>query len=243
MKTWLKRIALAILLVLVVGTVAFVAWSLNPLEAMPEAVAALKSDADVLVTDADWMIFTPVNAGVQTGVIIYPGGHVDPRAYSPLAKEIARAGYLVILPPVPLNLAFTTINVADEIMAAYPAIEHWYVGGHSLGGAMAAEYVAANADKVDGLFLWASYSAESTDLSAIPNLKVLSIYGTEDGGAEEIRLSKERSPKDTVWVEMQGGNHAQFGWYGIQPGDGVATISREEEQAWILKETLAFIGK
>ena len=243
MKTWLKRIALAILLVLVVGTVAFVAWSLNPLEAMPEAVAALKSDADVLVTDADWMIFTPVNAGVQTGVIIYPGGHVDPRAYSPLAKEIARAGYLVILPPVPLNLAFTTINVADEIMAAYPAIEHWYVGGHSLGGAMAAEYVAANADKVDGLFLWASYSAESTDLSAIPNLKVLSIYGTEDGGAEEIRLSKERSPADTTWVEMQGGNHAQFGWYGIQPGDGVATISHEEQQAWIWEETLAFIEK
>ena len=243
MKTWFKRIALAILLLLVVGTAAFVIWAENPLEAMPEALAALESDGDVLVTDTDWMVFTPTTGEPDTGVIIYPGGHVDPRAYAPLAKEIARAGYLVILPPVPLNLAFTAINVADEIMAANPAIEHWYVGGHSLGGSMAAEYVAANADKVDGLFLWASYSAESTDLSAIPNLKVLSIYGTKDGGAEEIRLSKERSPADTTWVEMEGGNHAQFGWYGIQPGDGVATISREEEQAWILRETLAFIEK
>lgn len=241
MKTWIKRISLALLALLIIATAAFVIWAENPLPAMPEALAALESDDQVLVTDDDWMVFTPVDTEIQTGIIIYPGGRVDPRAYAPLAKEIARAGYLVILPPMPLNLAFTGINVADEIMAANPAIERWYVGGHSLGGSMAAEYVAANPAKVDGLFLWASYSAESTDLSAIPNLKALSIYGTEDGGAAEIRLSRERSPADTVWVEMQGGNHAQFGWYGIQPGDGVATISREEEQALILDATLAFI--
>jgi dienelactone hydrolase len=243
MKTWLKRIALAILLILVVGTVAFVIWSLNPLEAMPQAVAGLESDGEVLVFNNKWMVFNPIAAALDTGVIIYPGGHVDPRAYAPLAKEIARAGYLVVLPPMPLNLAFTGINIADEIMATNPAIEHWYVGGHSLGGAMAAEYVADNAEKIDGLFLWASYSAESTDLSAIPNLKVLSIYGSEDGGVDEIRLSRERLPENVVWVEMNGANHAQFGWYGIQPGDGVATISREEQQDWILQETLAFIER
>ncbi|MBT7073027.1 MAG: alpha/beta hydrolase [Anaerolineae bacterium] len=243
MKIWLKRITLSILLLLVVGTVAFVAWSLNPLEAMPEALTALESDDEVLVTDTDWMVFTPTTGESDTGVIIYPGGHVDPRAYAPLAKEIAREGYLVILPPMPLNLAFTGINVADEIMQASPEIEHWYVGGHSLGGAMAAEYAADNAEKIDGLFLWASYSAESTDLSLIPGLKVLSIYGTEDGGAEEIRLSRERSPEDIAWMEMDGANHAQFGWYGIQPGDGIATISRIEQQARILKETLVFIEK
>jgi len=243
MKTWLKRISLAILLLLVVGTVAFVIWAENPLAAMPEAIAALESDAEVLVTDTDWMVFTPTTGEADTGVIIYPGGRVDPRAYAPLANDIAQEGYLVVLPPMPLNLAFTGINVADEIMVANPDIEHWYVGGHSLGGSMAAEYVAANPDKVDGLFLWASYSAESTDLSVIPNLKALSIYGTEDGGVDGIRASGGRLPADTTWVEMEGGNHAQFGWYGIQPGDGVATISREEEQAWILRETLAFIEK
>ncbi len=243
MKTWIKRISLALLVLLIVATAAFVIWAENPLPAMPEALTALESDAQVNVTTDGWMVFTPTEMVAPTGVIIYPGGHVDPRAYAPLAKEIARGGYLVVLPPMPLNLAFTGINIADEIMAAYPAIEHWYVGGHSLGGSMAAEYVAANPDKVDGLFLWASYSAKGTDLSAIPNLKVLSIYGTEDGGVDGIRQSRARSPKDTVWVEMEGGNHAQFGWYGIQPGDGVATISREEEQALILDATLAFIGE
>jgi dienelactone hydrolase len=243
MKTWLKRIALAILLILVVGTVAFVMWSLNPLETMPQASTALESDDEVLVINKKWMVFSPIAADTDTGVIIYPGGHVDPRAYAPLAKEIARAGYLVVLPPMPLNLAFTGINIADEIMAANPAIEHWYIGGHSLGGAMAAEYVVENAEKVDGLFLWASYSAESTDLSTVPNLKVLSIYGTEDGGVDEIRLSRARLPESVIWVEMDGANHAQFGWYGIQPGDGVANISREEQQDWILQETLAFIER
>ncbi len=243
MKLWLKRISLTVLALLIVATAAFVIWAENPLDAMPEAIAALESDDQVSLTQQDWMVFTPTKMVATTGVIIYPGGHVDPRAYAPLAKEIARAGYLVVLPPVPLNLAFTAINVADEIMAENPAIEHWYVGGHSLGGAMAAEYAAANPDKIDGLFLWASYSAESTDLSAIPGLQVLSIYGTEDGGAEEIRLSRERSPEDVVWVEMEGANHAQFGWYGLQPGDGIASISREAQQDWILKETLAFIGK
>ena len=243
MKIWIKRIVLALLALFIIATAGFVIWAENPLPAMPEAIAALKSEADVIVFTKKWMVFSPTNLETKTGVIIYPGGRVDPRAYAPLAKEIARAGYLVVLPPMPLNLAFTGVNVADEIMAANPNIEHWYVGGHSLGGSMAAEYVAANPDKVDGLFLWASYSAEGTDLSAIPNLKVLSIYGTEDGGAAGIRLSKERSPADTVWVEMQGGNHAQFGWYGVQPGDGVATISREKEQALILDATLAFIGK
>lgn len=243
MKLWLKRISLTLLALLIVATAAFVIWAENPLKAMPEAIAALESDDQVMVINKQWMVFSPLTLSTKTGVIIYPGGRVDPRAYAPLAKEIARAGYLVVLPPMPLNLAFTGINVADEIMAANPDIEHWYVGGHSLGGAMAAEYVAANPAKVDGLFLWASYSAESTDLSVIPNLKVLSIYGTEDGGAAEIVHSWQRLPSDTTWIEMEGGNHAQFGWYGIQPGDGVATISREEEQALILEATLAFIEK
>ena len=243
MKTWIKRITFGIFLLLIFAAIGFTWWGNTPLEAMPEAINALESDESVLVLPKKWMVFSPIKESSTTGVIIYPGGHVDPRAYAPLAKEIAAAGYLVILPSMPLNLAVFDIDLADEIMAASPEIERWIIGGHSLGGAMAAEYVAANPSKVDGLFLWASYSAENTDLSKTPDLKVLSIYGTEDGGAAEIVHSWQRLPSDTVWVEMEGANHAQFGWYGIQPGDGTATISREAQQDWILQETLAFIGK
>jgi dienelactone hydrolase len=241
MKKWITRIALSIIILVVAATVAFVWWGSNPLEAMPEAIAALESDNNVLIIPKKWIVFSPLNSLPEIGVILYPGGHVDPLAYAPLAREIAEEGYLVIIPRMPLNLAVFDINVADEIIQADPNINTWVIGGHSLGGAMAAEYVAANPSAVDGLFMWASFSAESTNLSDFLDLKVLSIYGTEDGGVEDIRVSRERLPENTLWIEMEGANHAQFGWYGEQSGDGEATISREEQQEIILESTLAFL--
>lgn len=241
MKKWIKRIALSIVILVIVATVAFVWWGSNPLEAMPEATAALESDDSVLSIPKKWIVFTPLKSSPEIGIILYPGGHVDPIAYAPLAREIAVEGNLVIIPRMPLNLAVFDINVADEIIQANPHIKTWVIGGHSLGGAMAAEYVAANPSAVDGLFLWASYSAEGTNLSALSNLRVLSIYGTEDGEVEAIRISRERLPENTLWIEMEGANHAQFGWYGEQSGDGIATISREEQQEIILENTLSFL--
>ena len=242
MKTWIKRIALGLLLLLLAITAGFVWWGLHPLEAMPEALNALQSDDQVRVEEDPWMTFAPAGTNPTVGVIIYPGGHVDARAYAPLTREIAKAGYFVVLPSMPLNLAVLNSKEATQIIAAYPEIESWIIGGHSLGGAMAAEYVKAQPDKIAGLILWASYSAESTNLSAIPALKVISIYGTEDGGVAELRTSGNRLPEDTIWVEIKGGNHAQFGWYGEQSGDGEATISREAQQEKIRQSTVEFLA-
>ena len=241
MKKWIKRIALSMIILVVVAVAAFVWWGSHPLEAMPEAREALESDDSVLVIPKNWIIFSPLINSPEMGIILYPGGRVDPIAYAPLAREIAEEGNLVIISRMPLNLAFFDIDVADEIMQANPGIKYWVIGGHSLGGAMAAEYVSANPSAVKGLFLWASYSAENTNLSVLTDLSVLSIYGTEDGGVKEIRISRERLPKNTFWVEIEGANHAQFGWYGEQPGDGEATISREAQQGIILENTLAFL--
>lgn len=241
MKKWIARIALGIVALLLIGTVAFIWWGTHPLAAMPEALMALESDPAVQVSTGDWMIFEPQAGSPRLGIIIYPGGHVDPRAYAPLAKELAAQGNLVIIPPMPLNLAVFDISAADGIIQAYPDIETWVIGGHSLGGAMAAEYVAANPTAVAGLFLWASYSAENTDLSGFNDLTVLSIYGSEDGDVQGIRASRERLPENTLWVEMEGANHAQFGWYGEQPGDGVASITREAQQQIILENTSTFL--
>jgi predicted esterase len=241
MKKWIGKIGLGIVALLVVVAGAFIWWANNPLEAMPEAAMALGSDQTVLVSSGQWMVFIPQASSSQMGIIIYPGGHVDPRAYAPLARELASGGNLVVIPKMPLNLAVFDIDVADEIIQANPDIEIWVIGGHSLGGAMAAEYVSANPSSVEGLFLWASFSAENTDLSGFTNLEVLSIYGTEDGEVEGIRESRERLPRNTLWVEIEGANHAQFGWYGEQRGDGLATISREEQQEIILENTFAFL--
>jgi dienelactone hydrolase len=242
MKKWIGRIAFGIVFLLVIVAGAFIWWGNNPLEAMPEAIMALESDNTVLVSSGEWIVFSPQGSSPMMGIILYPGGHVDPRAYAPLARELASAGNLVVIPQMPLNLAVFDIYVADEIIQANPNIEIWVVGGHSLGGAMAAEYVAANPSSVNGLFMWASYSAENTDLSGFSNLEVLSIFGTEDGDVEGIRASRERLPHNTLWVEIDGANHAQFGWYGEQPGDGVATISREAQQETILENTFTFLS-
>lgn len=241
MKKWIKRIVLSLFILMMIGVVGFVWWGSHPLKAMPAALNALESDDRVIVDASQWITFSPQEGLPDLGVILYPGGHVDPIAYAPLARGIASEGFWVVIPRMPLNLAVFDIHVAKEIMDAHPNIKTWVIGGHSLGGAMAAEYVAAHPSAVDGLFLWASYSAESTNLSGLSDLRVLSIYGTEDGGVEDIRASRQRLPHDTIWVEMEGANHAQFGWYGEQPGDGVATISRDAQQEIILENTLSFL--
>ena len=237
----------AILLVLLIAGGAALAVLNGRGQAQPEAVAALESDAQVTVSRVagqDWYVFSPAAGAASTGLILYPGGFVDPVAYAPIAREIAARGYLVVLDPMALNLAVTGINSADAIIAAFPEIAHWAIGGHSLGGAMAAEYVKNNPQAVDGLALWAAYPADNTDLSSLP-LAVVSIYGDADGVASvaDVTGAAERLPADARFILIGGGNHTQFGAYGqgLQRGDNPATISREEQQAAIVAGTLELL--
>ncbi len=232
----LKRLGLAVLILLVLAVGGFVIWAEMPLGPMPEALTALQSDVQVEVNTAPWLTFTPA-AQATTGLILYPGGRVDARSYAPLAHQIAAAGYLVIIPPMPLNLAVFAPGRAADVMAAHPEIQRWVIGGHSLGGSMAANFVFKNPGLMAGLVLWASYPAGNNPLTEF-DLPILSIYGTEDMGLDGIEASRPLLPAQTQWVVMDGGNHAQFGWYGLQPGDGTATITREDEQAQILAATL-----
>lgn len=227
--------------VLLIAATSFVIWAETPLGPMPEAVAALESDAAVRVQTEPWLTFSPANSSPDTGLILYPGGRVDPISYAPPARSIAAAGYLVVIPPVPLNLAVFSPDVAADVIAAHPEIARWFVGGHSLGGAMAAGFAHANPQTVSGLVLWASYPAGSSDFSRRPDFPILSIYGTEDFGLDGIEASRALLPATTEWVVMDGGNHAQFGWYGPQPGDGTACISREEQQEDIISATVEFL--
>jgi pimeloyl-ACP methyl ester carboxylesterase len=209
---------------------------------MPEALAALESDNTVRVETDPWFAFWPQDRAPTSGVIIYPGGRVDPRSYAPSARALAEEGYLTVITPMPLNLAVFDSGAAAEVVTAYPEIETWVVGGHSLGGTMAAGYAETNADAIDGLVLWASYPADDT-LATRTDLAVLSIYATNDGLStlEDIEASRENLPAETSWVEIGGGNHAQFGWYGEQSGDGQAAISRSQQQEKIVAATAEFL--
>lgn len=235
---------------LLIGAVAgFLAWALMGPGPMPEALAALSSDDQVLVHTEGWLVFEPAvqapsSGASQTGLVFYPGGRVDPRAYAPAARAIAAEGYLVVVVPMPLNLAVFAPHRAEKVLAAYPQIQTWAVGGHSLGGAMAARFAHQHLDRVQGLVLWAAYPASADDLSR-SGLAVASIYGTRDGLATRRKIDGSRGllPLDTDWVAIGGGNHAQFGWYGVQPGDNEATISRHEQQEQVIAATLTWLAQ
>ncbi|MDH7484586.1 MAG: alpha/beta hydrolase [Spirochaetales bacterium] len=234
-----------------VGVLGFAVWTRAArYEAFPEA-SVLARQASV---SRGWLVFQPPkNEGQEpdTGLIFYPGGLVDPAAYAPLMRRLADAGLLVVMVPMPLDLAIFGVDSASKVIPTYPEIRHWLIGGHSLGGAMAAEFVkrhpdlvrgestpllsvkenAAESGRLEGLVLLASYPARSTDLSALP-LHVVSIYGSEDGvTSAEFEHSLRRLPSDTRLMRLEGANHAQFGNYGPQKGDGTATIERAQQQS------------
>lgn len=234
---------LAVLAVIVVSLVlAFVVWANDALPASDIALQAMQSDSKVFVSEENgWVTFSPADdAQPELGSIFYPGGRVDYRAYSPVLHMIAEQGYFVALVPVPLNLAFFDINVAARVQAQYPDIAHWVVAGHSLGGVAASVYAKDHLDELDGLVFFASYPADDTLKNT--DLKVFSIYGTRDmAGMDKFDETKALLPMDTQYVVIEGGNHAQFGSYGFQPGDNEATISPEEQWTQISTATVEFL--
>ncbi len=237
------KLVLAVLAVIVVSSVlAFVFWANDALPASDVALQAMQSDEQVQVSEENgWVTFSPADdVPPEVGFIFYPGGRVDYRAYSPVLRMIAEQGYFVALVPVPLNLAFFDINVAERVQAQYPEINHWVVAGHSLGGVAASVYAKDHVTELDGVLFFASYPAD--DSLKNTDLNVFSIYGTRDmAGMDKFDETKSLLPDDTQYVVIDGGNHAQFGSYGFQPGDNEATISPEEQWAQISTATVDFL--
>lgn len=238
-RRWLWALGTVALILIIIGSAGFL-WLNDLLDPMPETDAALVSDESVEVATAPWLSFTPVEPS-GTGFIFYPGGRVSPEAYAPPLRAIAEAGHLAVAVPMPFGLAVLSPDAADAVIDAHPEIEDWVIGGHSLGGAMAAQYAAGH-DAIDALALWAAYPPDGVDL-VDDALLVSSVYGSKDGvtTVEEIEASRAQLPRATTFAEIDGGNHAQFGWYGEQDGDGQATISREAQQEQAVAATLELI--
>jgi hypothetical protein len=243
MKRLLTRVLIGLVVLVALAGLGFAVFSkVRTASPMPEAIDALGSSADVVVTTDNWLVFEPRAARAETGLVLYPGGYVDPRAYAPVAHGIAAHGFLVTIVPMPFNLAVLGAGRAANVMAEFSEIENWAVGGHSLGGAMAAQFAHDNPAKVAGLVLWAAYPPDGSPLQR-RELPVLSIYGTRDGitTLDEIEASRALLPIDTVFVAIEGANHAGFGSYGPQSGDGTATIDPGQQQAQVVDATVGFL--
>ena len=172
----------------------------------------------------------------ETAIIFYPGGKVDPNAYSELCTMLSDQGIPVIVAKMPMNLAILNRNAASDIIEEYPSVENWFLGGHSLGGVMASSWAQKHRDSVSGIILLASYP---TSEISIPTL---SIYGSEDGVLNMKKYKKGMLRiSDLQEYVIVGGNHSQFGSYGSQKGDNEASISREEQIGTTVSQILDFV--
>ncbi len=238
--------AVAIVLVAAVaGLAGFVWWGTHPLGPTQSALAALQGDGTVRVSRlADGWEFVPTSGEPSAALVFYPGGHVDARSYAPYAREVASRGYLVVIPVMPLSLAVLAPNAADKVVVAHPGIARWVIGGHSLGGAMAAQYVAKHRGVIRGLVLLAAYPPSGADLST-SGVFALTQVGTLDTVVNRGNLAAGRNllPVGAVYLDLQGGNHAQFGDYGPQPGDNPnPTMPAAEQRRHAVDGTVAILG-
>ena len=235
MKKHLKRIIpTAVLLLLLLVILLYLGTYYHADET---AAGALLSDGTVSVTEngAGWFFDGPSDERI---LVFYPGGKVEESAYAPLMRRLAGEGMDVWLLKLPFRLAVFDVDKADRVIDL-GSYAYRYVGGHSLGGAMAAVYASEHGDKLDGVILLAAFPTRPLDA----DLPLLVIYGSEDGVLNREKVAEGRKYAQGRYAEVviEGGNHAQFGNYGKQRGDGEASVSREEQQertAEIIAENL-----
>ena len=228
-----RVVAITIVLLLTGLLGGFYIYTLDYYRATDDVHSLMTSESSNMKTDDRMIVVTPEESkDLRTGLIFYPGGKIEAIAYIPLLLQLSQEGITCFLIEMPFNLAVFNINAANGVYGNYPEMENWFVAGHSLGGAMASTYMKKNYEKVDGLILLGAYPVND---APVPTL---AIYGSED-----IRLDLTKLETTRNKLEISGGNHAQFGNYGEQKGDGTATISREEQQAIAVREITNFIEK
>lgn len=236
----LKIILLCLLLLLIAG-IAGIGFYLSDYSRAKEEAITVMADSSAAITNYDWGV-TFGNTDAKCGFIFYPGGKVEYTAYAPLLQAITQGDILCVLPRMPFNLAVFDSKAAKDLLPEFPNVEHWFIGGHSLGGAMAADYAGNNPDEFDGLILLAAYSASDISDS---NLAVLSIYGSEDKVLNMDKYAECKSYLPAGYEELciEGGNHAQYGDYGLQDGDGTAAITAAKQRQIASDRIIDFINE
>jgi len=237
-----NRLILLIVLVVLIGSIGYFLYYVSDYShADSTALAALSSTGSYNVVDtSNYITFTPTANKSTIGVIFYPGALVQPEAYSIISSKLAMNGYTIIIVKMPFNLAIFGVNKANQVIATHPEISTWVIGGHSLGGVFASDYAVNHQDKIKGVIYLASYPDTNASKA---NFKALFIRGSLDGLVTNTQISDNlnKFPKNTTFITIPGGNHANFGNYGIQAGDNNSTISKEEQQNLTVNYILTFL--
>lgn len=224
----ISLITLLALILLLAGS--FYVYTQDYYRADAKAQEAFSQSGESVPGQSGMTVFRPKDGTKPiAGLIFYPGGKVEAKAYAPLLQALAERGITGVLLQMPFNLAVFKVNAADKVYQALPEVENWFLAGHSLGGAMASSYAEKHTDKLSGLILLGAYPLNEA------KTPTLVLYGTFDKGIDTKKLKVVQS------LEIKGGNHAYFGDYGEQKGDGTATISREEQQKQAVEAIVLFI--
>ena len=223
-----KKVLIIISCIIIVLAVGFGIYVSDYYHADKTALAVLNEQG--VKTEGNLTILTPENQ-TDTAIIFYPGAKVEPEAYLPILDKLRDKGFMCVLVHMPFNMAVLDANEAENIIEKFGQIEHWYIAGHSMGGAMASNFASKNKDKIDGLillgaYIYGDYSDEDT----------LTVYGSLNSSVEEnIDYTKNI-------VVIEGGGHAEFGNYGEQDGYKKATISADEQQNQTVNAIYEFIN-
>lgn len=228
-KTWLVAGGSVLLILAILAGVFF--WYMSDYYRAEEvALEVLAQDSGITVQD-NLTILSPTSPA-DTAIIFYPGAKVEAEAYLPLLDQIRQTGVTCILVHMPFHMAIFDADAAEKVMEQFPDIQHWYMAGHSMGGAMASKFASDHPDEVEGLILMGAYL-----YGDYPEEKTLTIYGSLNQSVEDHIDYTQNI------VEIQGGNHAQFGNYGAQKGDLPAEISAQEQQAQTVAAIEAFLSE
>lgn len=234
------RVLLGFLAVLGLLVVGFLIWAnLGVMQAEPGPLAAVQSDPAITIVEAPVAVVLSPTTGPSTrGLVFIPGAKVDADAYASNLSGLVESGVTVVITKPTLHLAFFDLRPLTTFTDLAPDVDQWWVGGHSLGGVKACQF--ATDPEVEGLVLLGSYCAN--DLSET-DLAVLSIGGSDDGLSTpaKIKGAAVRLPADTEFVQIEGASHARFGDYGVQSGDGTATIGSEEMRSRLTEDLDAFL--
>lgn len=237
----MRLILLIFLVVVLVASAGFIYYVSDYYHADSTAISALSSNNGYTVEDTSSSItFTPTKNVSTTGIIFYPGAKVQPEAYAVLASKLAQNGYTTVIVKMPFNLAIFGVDKANDIIKQHTEISSWVIGGHSLGGVFASDFALKHQDKIKGVIYLAAYpDSNATNAS----FKALSIRGSLDGLATADQISKNMNkfPSNTSFITIEGGNHYNFGDYGVQSGDNNSTITREEQQNQTVNYIISFI--
>lgn len=228
-KKLIRALVIVLLLLAILAGVFF--WYVSDYYRAEDVAFEVLAQNDGIVTQDNLTILSPSYQS-DTAIIFYPGAKVEAEAYLPLLNQIRQTGITCILVDMPFHMAIFDSDAAEDVMTQFPEIEHWYLAGHSMGGAMASKFAAEHPDEVDGLILMGAYI-----YGDYPDEDTLTIYGSLNQSVEDHIDYTENI------VEIEGGNHAQFGNYGLQKGDPPAEISSEEQQKQTVEAIEAFLAE